>query len=565
MQRTRISSFSAAASRGPRGSPRASPLPSNEEEEQADPLAALVKLLTRPSNQRNNPKSLTSLINFVKEIKFFKQLAGDVGEDAVLQCCLHLTYENYSQGQVLTTQFVFMQGDEGSKFYVLLEGKVAVYLNLERENGARVPTEVAALGKGDSFGELALMQNKPRAATIGCTQDCHFAVLDKSDYLRILSKVHEQQLSQKIDFLQALPMFHNWTRNSMQKITFYFKEKTFARKQVLCKVGSTATEVFLIRDGEVEVIKERQTRTPTAAFRSPRTVTTYAELAILGVGESIGHEEVISGAAHKFTYVCHSSSVRVLSITKEDFVKRVHTEDSWNYLKAMTSVKGDMRQQRLSYLENIDFLKPDKCQSRPGSSLSVPSADFFSPARQVQTPKQPSRDPKSQESTPGRKVNESPEPLVRLYPFKRDVRDSGLQSRCKAIRNFRRLKSWDQIFARKTIDMRAKMESKASSRTTVVNIHTHLQRMKALHRFSGSDGGTALMKSLTGVFFTSKDSGMTLTQPCLTINTIEMGRFCEREQNSGKKLTRIVRSSHSQFRVKRYNSAEVVQQQEEVA
>lgn len=43
-------------------------------------------------------------------------------------------------------------------------------------------TEVAKLKDGKSFGELALIQNKPRAATIKCVQDSHFAVLDKAVY-----------------------------------------------------------------------------------------------------------------------------------------------------------------------------------------------------------------------------------------------------------------------------------------------------------------------------------------------------------------------------------------------
>ena len=42
--------------------------------------------------------------------------------------------------------------------------------------------EVVAFKDGKSFGELALITSKPRAATIVCKQDCDFAVLDKQDY-----------------------------------------------------------------------------------------------------------------------------------------------------------------------------------------------------------------------------------------------------------------------------------------------------------------------------------------------------------------------------------------------
>ena len=47
--------------------------------------------------------------------------------------------------------------------------------------------KVKVLGAGASFGELALMEKKPRAATIKCDTDCHFAVLEKDHFNDILS------------------------------------------------------------------------------------------------------------------------------------------------------------------------------------------------------------------------------------------------------------------------------------------------------------------------------------------------------------------------------------------
>lgn len=46
--------------------------------------------------------------------------------------------------------------------------------------------EVVTLRAGKSFGELALTKNKPRAATIKCSEDCQFAVMNKTDYQKVL-------------------------------------------------------------------------------------------------------------------------------------------------------------------------------------------------------------------------------------------------------------------------------------------------------------------------------------------------------------------------------------------
>lgn len=49
-------------------------------------------------------------------------------------------------------------------------------------------TEVRVLPAGAAFGELALMSNKPRAATIIAKEDTYFACLDKEPFDKILSK-----------------------------------------------------------------------------------------------------------------------------------------------------------------------------------------------------------------------------------------------------------------------------------------------------------------------------------------------------------------------------------------
>jgi len=46
--------------------------------------------------------------------------------------------------------------------------------------------EVTILKEGMSFGELALNSGVPRAATILCKTDCHFAVMSKADYEKCL-------------------------------------------------------------------------------------------------------------------------------------------------------------------------------------------------------------------------------------------------------------------------------------------------------------------------------------------------------------------------------------------
>ncbi len=47
---------------------------------------------------------------------------------------------------------------------------------------------------GDSFGELALLNEKPRSATIICTENCLFGVIDKNNFKQILSQKEEEKI-----------------------------------------------------------------------------------------------------------------------------------------------------------------------------------------------------------------------------------------------------------------------------------------------------------------------------------------------------------------------------------
>lgn len=49
--------------------------------------------------------------------------------------------------------------------------------------------EVTKLQTGASFGELALINNEPRKATIMCLTDCYFAVLEKQEYSKVLQRI----------------------------------------------------------------------------------------------------------------------------------------------------------------------------------------------------------------------------------------------------------------------------------------------------------------------------------------------------------------------------------------
>lgn len=60
-----------------------------------------------------------------------------------------------------------------------------------REKKELILTEVKVSKAGESFGELALLEHKPRAATIKTIEETHFGVLEKQYYNKILSIINK--------------------------------------------------------------------------------------------------------------------------------------------------------------------------------------------------------------------------------------------------------------------------------------------------------------------------------------------------------------------------------------
>lgn len=113
--------------------------------------------------------------------------------------------------------------------------------------------ELAILDNGHSFGEVALIEQKPRLATIRCLQDSHFAVLSKKDFNKVLGIIERKKYNEKIQFLRSLPYFSQLTRASLGKLIYQFTDIKTLKDQILFREGEPSDFVYLVKEGQFEV------------------------------------------------------------------------------------------------------------------------------------------------------------------------------------------------------------------------------------------------------------------------------------------------------------------------
>ena len=79
-------------------------------------------------------------------------------------------------------RLVVQQGDPADRFYIIVRGKLEVLLNTDSGDPARI----RVLQDGDHFGDIALLRNVPRTATVRTLTPCALLSLQRGLFLRLL-------------------------------------------------------------------------------------------------------------------------------------------------------------------------------------------------------------------------------------------------------------------------------------------------------------------------------------------------------------------------------------------
>ncbi len=94
--------------------------------------------------------------------------------------------ERVSRAYYRPGDYIFHQGEPGINFYIIKSGEVEV---LRSSNEEKPDEVVAVLGPGDFFGEMALIDNKPRNASIRARSPVEVVVMGRSVFMQISSSL----------------------------------------------------------------------------------------------------------------------------------------------------------------------------------------------------------------------------------------------------------------------------------------------------------------------------------------------------------------------------------------
>lgn len=117
-------------------------------------------------------------IQFLRQVALFRSLS-----DKALLDLSAITIEQ----TIPPKNMVFKEGDKGDALYIVKNGKV----NILKRNSSGADSVLVSLGKGAVIGDMAIIDEQPRSASVATVQETTFLILTKDDFRNLLADVPE--------------------------------------------------------------------------------------------------------------------------------------------------------------------------------------------------------------------------------------------------------------------------------------------------------------------------------------------------------------------------------------
>lgn len=234
-------------------------------------------------------------------------LLSDLNQESFITLINEVSFRPLSKGQVL-----FEVGAPADAMYCVVEGEVA----------ARLPgpfgkdLELARLGEGEFFGEIGLLADQPRQATIAATEETLLLVFERRivstlektepDFIRILLRFVRERLVASL--IATNPLFAPFAGSEAADLTRRFRFLEVKARKALVRQGSSSGGVFILLTGGARVVHSQE--------------GTVRELGHLGPGDIFGEMSLLNRQDAIASVVTTARSY-VLELPGSDFTELV--------------------------------------------------------------------------------------------------------------------------------------------------------------------------------------------------------------------------------------------------
>lgn len=254
-------------------------------------------------------------------------------------------------------EVVFKQGDLGTSLYLILAGEVSVVWEGKRER-----RELARLRPGAFFGEMALLTNTGRSASVLATKPSDFLEISRRSVrelidreprvLKLLMRFFRARLVGTL--LQTSPLFKPFSREERRDLISRFRLRELAAEHSIIHEGSTTEGLFVVLVGKLEVLQQLKASHRKGSGAEGLNVL----LGTLTSGDVFGEMSLLDGTAATAT-VRSRSRVWVLLLPRADFTDVVARHPQLR--EHLEQVAGERRERNKAATKEVvreDRLEP---------------------------------------------------------------------------------------------------------------------------------------------------------------------------------------------------------------
>ncbi|XP_026885449.1 cGMP-dependent protein kinase 2 [Electrophorus electricus] len=275
-------------------------------------------------------KLLTDALN---KNRYLKRLEPQQIKDMV-ECMYERTYQK--------GEYVIKQGEPGNHLFVLADGNLDVYQNSKLLTSITVWT---------TFGELAILYNCTRTASVKAATGVKTWVLDREVFHKVMRMTAEARHEQHRNFLRSVSLLASLPEDKLTKIVDCLEVEYYDKGDYVIREGEEGNTFYIIANGKVKVTQS------TKDQKDPQVINSLRK------GDYFGEKALISDDFRSANIIAEEDGVECLVIDRETFTQTVGTFD-------------ELKKHLQGYVETL--ARDDKKRNAKRSRSSTPSGSTLS-------------------------------------------------------------------------------------------------------------------------------------------------------------------------------------------
>ena len=202
-------------------------------------------------------------------------------------------------------EYVITQGDRGDCLYFVESGNLECYKQFSKGTD---PVMVKKYQPGDSFGELALLYNAPRAASIKAVSDEVITwVLDRETFNNIVKDAAQKKREKYENFLKNVEILSTIDPYELMQISDAIKSATYQKDDYIIREGEMGDIFYILEEGQCIATKTLEPGKPDTVIKE------------YGIGDYFGERALIKGEPRFANIIVKSETAKVISLDRTSF------------------------------------------------------------------------------------------------------------------------------------------------------------------------------------------------------------------------------------------------------